>query len=161
MHINQICFLHSLYASVLTISLLSLLPHDIASSLSTSPFITRTIPMLMKRRGVETRLIMDDGRAPIAKSDSKLIKVIAKAYAWFDDLVSGGSASIREIAQKAGVTDGYISIVLPLAFLAPDIMGAIIEGNHPADLTADKLLKHIDLPLDWNEQRRVLGFNES
>jgi hypothetical protein len=48
--------------------------------------------------------------------------------------------------------------VLPLAALAPDITAAIIEGRQPADLTAKRLRDLPDLPLDWAEQRRMLGF---
>jgi len=48
--------------------------------------------------------------------------------------------------------------VLPLAFLAPDIVEAILTGAQPADLTATKLVRRIDLALDWTVQKRQLGF---
>jgi hypothetical protein len=48
--------------------------------------------------------------------------------------------------------------VLPLAFLAPDIVEAILKGTQPADLTATKLVRRIDLALDWPVQKRQLGF---
>jgi site-specific DNA recombinase len=45
-----------------------------------------------------------------------------------------------------------------LTYLAPDITRAILEGRHPRDLTAEKLLEHSRLPLTWPEQRSALGF---
>ena len=48
--------------------------------------------------------------------------------------------------------------MLRLAFLAPDIVEAMIEGTQPPDLTAKRLIRREDLPLDWHEQRRRLGF---
>jgi len=46
-----------------------------------------------------------------------------------------------------------------LAFLAPEIVAAILKGRQPAHLTAARLTRLYDLPLDWAEQRRALGFD--
>jgi hypothetical protein len=48
--------------------------------------------------------------------------------------------------------------VVNLAFLAPDIIESIVAGQQPADLSAEKLIRRIDLPLDWAKQRQLLGF---
>ena len=48
---------------------------------------------------------------------------------------------------------------MPLAFLAPDIVARILSGTQPVDLTTEELTKRIDLPLDWTEQRALLGFD--
>jgi site-specific DNA recombinase len=53
----------------------------------------------------------------------------------------------------------YIARHLPLAFLAPDIVEAILSGRQPPDLTAKTLFKRVDLPLDWQAQRALLGLN--
>jgi hypothetical protein len=47
---------------------------------------------------------------------------------------------------------------LPLAFLAPDIVEAILEGRQPIELTAARMMRIRDLPLSWAEQRQRLGF---
>ena len=47
--------------------------------------------------------------------------------------------------------------MLHLALLAPDITQAIPAGDHPADVTATRLMQAMPLPLDWAEQRKVLG----
>ena len=48
--------------------------------------------------------------------------------------------------------------MLRLTYLAPDITRAILDGRHPRDFTAQKLLSQSRLPLGWPEQRRILGF---
>ena len=57
------------------------------------------------------------------------------------------------------MNESEITRVLPLAFLAPDIVRAILDGRHPEDLTAERLKRFAPLPTDWEAQRRTLGFN--
>ena len=54
----------------------------------------------------------------------------------------------------------YLLLFLPLAWLAPDISTAILEGRQPAELTAKPLRDLKDLPLDWSKQREMLGFQD-
>ena len=65
---------------------------------------------------------------------------------------------LADVAQGEKLTSSYFTRVLRLSYLAPDITRAILEGRHPRDLTAQKLLAHSRLPLAWPEQRRTLGF---
>lgn len=135
----------------LTLSLASLMPPEIISS----AMIVRDIPMQMKRRGVEMRLIIGD-TGP-ARVDQTLLKNIVRAHRWFTDLVSGRVRTVGDIASREGIDKGSISRVINLAFLAPDITESILAGRQPADLSAQKLTRRIDLPLDWVQQRRLLG----
>ena len=64
----------------------------------------------------------------------------------------------KEIAARQQIPASEVSRQLPLAFLAPSIVTAILEGRQPVELTA-KALKRVDLPLDWSEQSRRLGFS--
>jgi len=59
----------------------------------------------------------------------------------------------RVLAKRAGVTRGYVTRILRLAFLAPDITEAILDGRQPPTLTVERLRDPI--PLDWNEQRKL------
>ena len=52
-----------------------------------------------------------------------------------------------------------VSRILPLGLLAPDIVEAILAGSQPTDLTVSRLKRLSDLPVSWNQQRRVLGFD--
>ncbi|MBE0532630.1 MAG: hypothetical protein IH626_17540 [Rhodospirillales bacterium] len=56
------------------------------------------------------------------------------------------------------MSDRYVGRLLPLAFLAPDIVESILAGNQPVDLTAEVLLRRTDLPLAWTDQKALLGF---
>jgi site-specific DNA recombinase len=119
--------------------------------------VTRDIPLQIKRRGVEMRLVVESDRPALVKADPTLVKEIARGHRCFNALLTG-QASIAALAEREGVDDRYISSVLPLAFLAPDIVEAILKGAQPADLTATKLVRRIDLALDWTVQKRQLGF---
>ena len=90
--------------------------------------------------------------------DATLIKAIAKAHQWFAELSSGKTVSISEIATRENSDKGYVSRVLNLVFLAPEIIEAIIAASQPADLSINKLIKTIDLPMCWQEQKPTLGF---
>jgi len=117
--------------------------------------ISRNIPMQIKRRGVEMRLVL---AADYTKPDPTLVKAIAKAHKWFAELSSGKITSIAEIAARENIDIRYVSRVINLAFLAPDITEAIISGTQPADLSVNKLIKTIDLPIHRQEQKQALGF---
>jgi site-specific DNA recombinase len=104
-----------------------------------------------------TLSVIESDRPAASKADPTLLKEIIRAHRCFDALLAG-KASIAELAAREGVDDRYVSSVLPLAFLAPEIVDTIINGTQPADLTATKLVRRIDLALDWNAQKRQLGF---
>jgi site-specific DNA recombinase len=118
--------------------------------------LTKTIPMRIKRRGVEARLIIGDN-AP-THIDPTLLRAIARAQTWLTEFLSGSVPSMAAIAKRNRVDTSALSRMLSLAFLAPDIIEAIIAGRQPADLTTQKLLRDVTIPLDWAEQKRALGF---
>jgi hypothetical protein len=74
-------------------------------------------------------------------------------------LVSGRSQSFADIAKAEACSECYVSRLMPLAFLAPDIVEAILAGTQPVELTAETLTRHADLPLSWVDQKALLGFN--
>jgi len=115
--------------------------------------ITREIPMQMKRRGVEMRMIIGE-RTP-ARIDRTLIRAIAKAHTWMQELFSEGVPNMAAISARESIDKGSLSRTMNLAFLAPDIVEAIVAGCQPVDLTLQKLLK-TTLPLDWEEQKQLL-----
>ena len=79
-----------------------------------------------------------------------------QAHNWRDRLIEG--ISVADLARKLGLDDGEISRVLSSAFLAPDIVAAILNGRQPVELTAKHLKRLKPLPLSWAEQRQRLGF---
>ena len=93
-----------------------------------------------------------------AHRDPELIALIADARRWRDDLLDGRAASIEAITTREGLAKGAVSRILPLAWLAPDIAAAILEGRQSAVLTPARLRALPDLPLAWADQRALLGF---
>jgi site-specific DNA recombinase len=141
----------------ISMNLESLLPHE--SRLRRAPLLpfTRFVPLQMKRRGVAMRLVIGGG-VSTRKTDPTLLKVVARAHKWFNELASDRAAITREIAEREGVNERFVRRLIPLAFLSPAIVQAIAEGRHPADLTGEALTRGIDLPLKWAEQNAALGF---
>ena len=70
----------------------------------------------------------------------------------------GGADSIEALAHAEGVTGSFVSRLLNVAFLAPDIVQRIAAGDHPPQLSAERLMRMGALPIDWAAQRMALGF---
>jgi DNA invertase Pin-like site-specific DNA recombinase len=122
--------------------------------------IILSAPAQLRRVGRGIKMVIDEAAASgrAAKPDAKLIKLIARAYLFNNRLAESSSEYLADVAQRDRITSSYFTRVLRLSYLAPDIIRAILEGRHPRDLTAQKLLAHSRLPLAWPEQRRRLGF---
>ena len=117
------------------------------------------IPVRLRLRGVELKLVLGGGETDRHRQpDPALIKVVARAHDWSARLLAGEVASASELARQEGLTKGYVLRILPLAFLAPNITKAIAEGTAPIELTAERLTRAKNLPIDWAAQRRFLGF---
>jgi site-specific DNA recombinase len=110
----------------------------------------------LRRLGKEKRLIVA-AHAPKTNPDPVLIKAIVRGHQWFDMLKSCKALSITDIANAETIPRTYVGSVIPFALLAPDITEAILEGTQPIDLNLDRLI-NLSLPIDWVEQRSVLGF---
>lgn len=88
--------------------------------------------------------------------DHRLVREVLRAIRWFNALSSGSFSSIRALAQYEGCSESLITHRVRLAFLAPDIVEAILEGRQPKSLTQKRLLDAYPLPLCWEEQRNLL-----
>ena len=75
---------------------------------------------------------------------------ISKARGWIEDIVSGRVSSLEEIAQREGKVERHIRLLAPLAFVSPQTVRAIINGNAPADITVTGFAQRVaDL---WEDQ---------
>ena len=119
--------------------------------------IARSFPMQLKRRGVELRLIVGDQNRSAAIVDLSLLKAVARAHRWFDEISTGKARSLAAIAAREGLTVRYVGRLIRLAFLAPEIVASIVEGRQPKTLTAEALTRRIELPLSRCEQRTALN----
>lgn len=114
-----------------------------------------TVHARLKRTGIEMRMVVDDGSAP-ATVDCTLVRLLVRAHAIRARLLQDPSLTLREIAAEEGVVSSYVSRLIRLSFLAPDIVTAIFNGRHPAQLTANRLMEDTRLPLEWKAQRELL-----
>jgi site-specific DNA recombinase len=80
-----------------------------------------------------------------------LIKALARAHGWYEKVIQGKAFDMRSLARDAGLTERYFGKVFRCAFLAPDIVEAILAGRQPHDLNFEKLCH--DIPVHWVEQR--------
>ena len=111
-----------------------------------------TLPIAMKRRGVETKMVLTNGNASHQKPDASLVQLITKAHCYLASLTGGSGRNLTDVAKHYDTELSEVSRILPLAFLAPSITEAILTGRHPTSLTAQRLLRLSHLPLAWNEQ---------
>jgi site-specific DNA recombinase len=117
-----------------------------------------SVPFALKRRGNEAKMIIGEHVEETNLVDETLIKIISNAHRWMQQLQSGAATIVVEIANAEALDDGEVSRVLPLAFLAPDIVEAILGGRQPLNLTARDLKRLKPLPTSWANQRQILGF---
>ena len=109
------------------------------------------------QRGGRKQILSPAGAAPwspAARVDSALVKAVVRAHRWRQMIESGKYGSSAELAKAEKVNDSYLSRILRLTLIAPDIIEAILAGRQPGTLQLDELLK--PLPPAWNGQRSTL-----
>jgi site-specific DNA recombinase len=116
-----------------------------------------SISVRLTRCGAGIRLIVpgESGGERPARPNVALIKAVARAATWYEQLLSGEGTSLRAIAREHGMMPRYVRRILRCAFLAPDLVEAILQGRQAPELTLARLCR--TLPLDWAEQRKELG----
>jgi site-specific DNA recombinase len=85
-----------------------------------------------------TKLLIEDHARGSSEPDPVVVKAIARAQWWFEQLVTGKAQSMAEIANRESITDNYVSNLIHLAWLPPPQVDLILEG----DPIATKLAKH-------------------
>jgi len=106
-------------------------------------------PFALRRRGVESRIVTGEA---LHTPDEVLQRTLAEAHLWARALRRG--TSLTEIARKTGRSEPYIRTRIPLAFLAPKLQAAILDGRQPVDLSVAALLRD-GIPMDWTDQARL------
>ena len=117
-----------------------------------------TVSAIFKRCGIETKLILSSGKGeqPHARTLNALQEALRKALQWQLAFTSVEIPSLAAIARQEHVSQRRIAHLLHLAYLAPDIMESILTGDVPLTFTLSSL--KYGIPLNWQEQRKVLGF---
>ena len=120
--------------------------------------LSHFVPMKMRRRAVELRLIVDGKAEESREVDQALVKALARARAWFEEVTSGRVGSLAEIARRQGLRKRYVARLTKLAFIAPSIAEAIIAGRAPIGVNLQMLMDgRLELTPCWTEQQQVFS----
>jgi hypothetical protein len=141
----------------ITVNLRALLPTELVSDGGASLRMTGLVNMQMKRRGVETRLVIPGEAVVASRSDPALLRALCRGFQWFGELASGRVASTRQIAAREGLSHSYVRHVVPLGLLAPKVIEAICAGQQSVTVSAERLKDHTRLPIEWDAQQRLLS----
>jgi len=117
--------------------------------------LTVTVPIRIKRRGLRKTVTLPDGGTldsrPWDATPTPLQLALARGNRWLAMLESGEASSMKEIARREGVDDSYVSRMVNLTTLAPDIVAAILDETLPPEVTLFELAA--GTPVFWAEQR--------
>jgi site-specific DNA recombinase len=148
--------------------------HDLIKARSLEPFLAAparashpgdTLKLKVKARlqrvGREMKLVVHNAEDRAA-ADPGLLRIVARAHDFQERLIQDPDLTVPAIVSRERLTIGYLSRLLRLPSLAPDIVTAIINGKHPLELSAKRLMRLVlKLPTDWPAQRKLLGFQEA
>ena len=114
--------------------------------------ITVHIPLTFRKRGGRKLVVTPDGApwAPRPRVDNAMVKALVRAFRWRKMLDEGAFGTIEDLAKAKGVAPSYVSRILRLTLLAPEIVEAVLDGRQPAELQLDDLLE--GFPLEWAGQ---------
>jgi hypothetical protein len=112
--------------------------------------VTLYVPFRIVKRGGRKEMQMPEGATQPRRTDSTLVKALARAFRWKRILELGEFASISELAEREGIAFTYMARVLRLSLLAPDIVEAILDGRQGPEVTLARLLE--PFPIEWSRQ---------
>ena len=115
--------------------------------------VTVHVPFrIVKRGGRKEMILPPSATTALPRSDNTLIKARARAFRWKRMLESGHFATIGDLASKEGIAPSYVTRVMRMTLLAPEIIEAIVEGRQGPELTLAGLLEPV--ALEWVAQRK-------
>jgi hypothetical protein len=112
--------------------------------------ITIHVPFRIVKRGGRKEMILPPAATARRNMDDTLVKALARAFRWKRMLESGEFGTISDLAQHEGIAAPYLTRVFRLAFLAPEVVEAILDGRQPTGLTLQSLRGQ--LPDQWSSQ---------
>jgi hypothetical protein len=125
--------------------------------------LTLSVPIQIKRRGGRKQVTLPNGDAakprPWDTAATSMQLALARGHRWLAMLESGEAESLRDIAAREGVDNSYVSRMVNLTTLAPDIVDAILQNALPDHLTLFDLA--VDPPTLWEEQRNRICMTDS
>ena len=121
---------------------------------STTPIpytVTLHVPFRVVKRGGRKEMQLPEGATQPRRTESTLVKALARAFRWKRMLESGEFATIAELAEREGIAPSYMTRVLRLTLLAPVSVEAVLDGKQGPEVTLAQVLAPFSSC--WNEQR--------
>jgi hypothetical protein len=112
--------------------------------------VTLHVPFRFVKRGGRKEMQLPDSAAQPRRTDSALVKALARAFRWKRMLESGEYGTIAELAEREGIAPSYMTRVLRLTLLAPDIVDAILDGTQGPEVTLANLMGPFSV--GWEDQ---------
>jgi hypothetical protein len=120
-----------------------------------STIVTVRVPIKLRRQGSRKAIVTPSDTLSVpARVDITLVKALARAFRWRKLLESGTYGTIDELAKSEKINSSYVSRVLRLSLLAPDIVEAILDGRQAPLMAMPELMGR--LPVEWTSQRETL-----
>jgi len=120
--------------------------------------VTVHIPLAFKNRGGRKIVVSPDGRQAWMPSrprvDNTLLRAVVQAFHWKELLEKGKFAIVSELAKAEKLNPSYVSHVLRLTLLAPELVEAILDGRQPPTMQLQPLMRW--LPAEWSSQARLI-----
>lgn len=113
----------------------------------TADILTVQVPFRVVKRGGRKQMILPPDAPAQRDTDATLIKALARAFRWKRMLESGEFATIGDLAKREAIAPSYMSRVLRLTLLAPDLVEAILDGKQGPEVTLARVLE--PFPAEW------------
>jgi hypothetical protein len=115
--------------------------------------VTLQVPFRVVKRGGRKEMQLPEGASQTRRTDSTLVKALARAFRWKRMLESGEFASISELAEKENIGFTYMARLMRLSLLSPELVDSAMDGCQPPKMTLANLMD--PFPVDWKEQHRL------
>lgn len=112
--------------------------------------VTIHVPFRIVRRGGRKEMQLPDSAAQPRRTNNTLVKALARAFRWKRMLQSSEYATVAELAEREGIAPSYMTRVLRLTLLAPELVAAILDGRQGPEVTLARLME--PFPLEWQAQ---------
>ncbi|MFM8747237.1 MAG: hypothetical protein ACKOED_11310 [Aestuariivirga sp.] len=118
---------------------------------------TVVVPFTIRKRGGRKLILTPYGTpaSPPTRSrrDSALLKALARGFRWKKMLQEGNDQTLEEIANAANIKPSYVSRLLRITLLAPELVEAVLAGRQPPGLSMARAMQ--PFPLEWSQQSVV------
>ena len=117
--------------------------------------ITLRVPFRLAKRGGRKEMHLPEGIAPPRRRDDALVKALARAFRWKRMIDADRYSTIADLAAQEGIAPSYLTRILRLTLLAPDIVEAILDGKQGPEVTLAQLME--GFPEEWEAQQVIFG----